>query len=68
LGFKHKKEYFNPSGNLKYSFINSSEDKTGFSSNLNFAETSGNYRYSFNATSRPKIMTMTLVLILKLLL
>jgi hypothetical protein len=44
-----KKNTYNLSGNLKYSFINSSEDKTGFSSNLNFAETSGNYRYSFGA-------------------
>jgi hypothetical protein len=44
-----KKNTYNLSGNLKYSFINAAEDKTGFSSNLNFAETSGNYRYSFGA-------------------
>jgi len=33
-------------GNVKYSFINDVEDKTGVYSTVSFAETSGNYRYS----------------------
>lgn len=33
-------------GNVKYSFINDIEDKTGLYSTVSFAETSGNYRYS----------------------
>ncbi len=41
-----KKNTYNLSGNFKYSFINSLEDKKGSYSTLNFAETSGNYRYS----------------------
>jgi hypothetical protein len=44
-----KKNTYNLSGNLKYSFINAADDKTGFSSTIDFAETSGNYRYSFGA-------------------
>ncbi|WET04459.1 DUF5916 domain-containing protein [Flavobacterium sp. YJ01] len=34
-------------GNVKYSFINDVQDKTGLYSTVTFAETSGNYRYSF---------------------
>lgn len=34
-------------GNVKYSFINDVQDKTGVYSTITFAETSGNYRYSF---------------------
>ncbi|MBC5838901.1 DUF5916 domain-containing protein [Flavobacterium muglaense] len=42
-----KKNTYNLSGNFKYSSINAIEDKTGYSTSLNFAETSGKYRYSF---------------------
>ncbi|HLF52145.1 DUF5916 domain-containing protein [Flavobacterium sp.] len=42
-----KKNTYNVSGNLKYSYVNAIEDKKGVSSTLNFAETSGKYRYSF---------------------
>ncbi|MET0759167.1 MAG: DUF5916 domain-containing protein [Flavobacterium sp.] len=42
-----KKNTYNLSGNLKYSYVNAIEDKKGISSTLNFAETSGKYRYSF---------------------
>ena len=41
-----KANTYNLSGNVKYSIINQTEDKTGVFSTINFAETSGNYRYS----------------------
>ncbi len=43
-----KKNTYNLSGDYKYSFINEigENNKTGFSTALNFKETSGNYRYS----------------------
>jgi hypothetical protein len=41
---------YNLSGDFKYSFLKAHQDeKTGFSSQLNFAETTGKYRYSFGA-------------------
>ena len=41
------KNTYNLSGNLKYSYINDTEDKKGVFYSLNFGETSGKYRYSF---------------------
>ncbi|WP_196849904.1 DUF5916 domain-containing protein [Flavobacterium sp. CG_9.10] len=41
------KNTYNLSGNLKYSYINDTEDKKGLFYSLNFGETSGKYRYSF---------------------
>ncbi|TDD78685.1 DUF5916 domain-containing protein [Flavobacterium caseinilyticum] len=40
-----KKNTYNLAGDFKYSYINSIEDKKGFSSQLNFSETSGKFRY-----------------------
>ncbi|MFV8440859.1 DUF5916 domain-containing protein [Flavobacterium sp. LB2P44] len=40
-----KKNTYNLAGDLKYSYINSTEDKKGISSQLNFSETSGKFRY-----------------------
>lgn len=39
------KNTYNLSGNLKYSYVNDMEDKTGVSTTLNLNETSGKYRY-----------------------
>lgn len=39
-----KKNTYNLSGNMKYSYINDAEIKQGISSNLEFSETSGKYR------------------------
>ena len=44
-----KANTYNLSGNVKYSTINDTEDKTGIYSTIGFAETSGNYRYSFGS-------------------
>jgi hypothetical protein len=41
------KNTYNLSGNLKYSYINDTEDQKGVFYSLNFGETSGKYRYSF---------------------
>ncbi|MFZ0596146.1 MAG: DUF5916 domain-containing protein [Flavobacterium sp.] len=41
-----KANTYNLSGNVKYSFINDIQDKSGVFSTLSFAETTGNYRYS----------------------
>ncbi|MDR7371818.1 DUF5916 domain-containing protein [Flavobacterium aquidurense] len=41
-----KANTYNLSGNVKYSIINQTEDKTGVFSTISLAETSGNYRYS----------------------
>ena len=40
-----EKNTYNLAGDFKYSYINSTEDKKGFSSQLNFSETSGKFRY-----------------------
>lgn len=40
-----EKNTYNLAGDFKYSYINSIEDKKGFSSQLNFSETSGKFRY-----------------------
>lgn len=45
-----KKNTYKLSGDFKYSYINefkNLDDKKGFNSSLNFAETTGKYRYSF---------------------
>ena len=42
-----KKNTYNLSGDLKYSYVNDLEDKKGIATTLNFSETSGKYRYSF---------------------
>lgn len=44
-----KANTYNLSGDFKYSIRNEREDKKGFSSQLNLAETTGNYRYSVGA-------------------
>ena len=44
-----KENTYNLSGNLKYSYVNKTEDKKGISTTLNFGETSGKYRYSFGS-------------------
>ncbi len=43
-----KKNTYNLSGDYKYSFINEliDDSKTGYSTSINFKETSGNYRFS----------------------
>ena len=41
-----KANTYNLSGNVKYSSINQTEDKTGVFSTIGFAETTGKYRYS----------------------
>ena len=41
-----RKNTYNLSGNLKYSYVNKTEDKKGMSTSLNFGETSGKYRYN----------------------
>ncbi|WP_394776061.1 DUF5916 domain-containing protein [Flavobacterium sp.] len=41
-----KANTYNLSGNVKYSLINDTTDKSGVFSTLSFAETTGNYRYS----------------------
>ena len=40
-----EKNTYNLAGDFKYSYINSTEDKKGFSSQLNFSKTSGKFRY-----------------------
>lgn len=47
-----KKNTYNLNGDIKYSYINENqnlENRKGYNSSLNFAETSGKYRYSFGA-------------------
>ncbi|MFW0738518.1 DUF5916 domain-containing protein [Flavobacterium sp. T12S277] len=44
-----KANTYSLSGNVKYSLINDSEDKSGLFSTIRFAETSGNYRYSIGS-------------------
>lgn len=41
-----KKNTYNLSGDIKYSFVNDVVDKKGFYTSLNLGETSGKYRYS----------------------
>jgi hypothetical protein len=41
-----KKNTYNLSGDLKYSYVNDAEDKKGVSSSINFGKTSGKYRYN----------------------
>jgi hypothetical protein len=45
-----KKNTYNLSGDLKYSYINDLEDKKGVSTSLNFGETSGKYRYNLGSS------------------
>ncbi|APD06222.1 hypothetical protein UJ101_00683 [Flavobacteriaceae bacterium UJ101] len=40
-----KENTYNLSGDFKYSYINDTENKTGYNTSLNFNETSGKYRY-----------------------
>ncbi|WP_264522823.1 carbohydrate binding family 9 domain-containing protein [Flavobacterium sp. N502536] len=44
-----KANTYSLSGNVKYSLINDTEDKSGLFSTIRFAETSGNYRYSIGS-------------------
>ena len=44
-----KKNTYNLAGDFKYSYVNSTIDKTGINSRLNFAETSGKFRHGFGA-------------------
>ncbi|MFV8354803.1 DUF5916 domain-containing protein [Flavobacterium sp. XS1P32] len=44
-----KKNTYNLAGDFKYSYVNSTIDKTGFNSRLNFAETSGKFRHGIGA-------------------
>lgn len=44
-----KKNTYNLSGDLKYSYLNDITAKKGFNSSLNIGETSGRYRYSLGA-------------------
>ncbi|SHG75176.1 Carbohydrate family 9 binding domain-like [Flavobacterium micromati] len=44
-----QKNTYNISGDFKYSHINSTEDKKGINSQLNFSETSGKFRYGVGA-------------------
>lgn len=44
-----KANTYNLSGNVKYSTINTEEDKRGMYATLSFAETAGKYRYSFGS-------------------
>ncbi|WP_395062700.1 DUF5916 domain-containing protein [Flavobacterium sp.] len=49
---KTKKNTYSLSGDYKYSYVNDYggfNNKKGYNSSLNFAETSGNYRYSFGS-------------------
>ncbi len=40
-----KKNTYKLSGDFKYSYVNDTEDKTGYNTSLYFDETSGNYRF-----------------------
>lgn len=44
-----KKNTYNLAGDFKYSYVNSTIDKTGINSRLNFAETSGKFRHEIGA-------------------
>lgn len=44
-----KANTYNLSGDFKYSQVHNEQQKNGYSTQLNFAETSGKYRYSFGA-------------------
>ena len=44
-----KKNTYNLAGDFKHSYVNSTIDKTGINSQLNFAETSGKFRHGLGA-------------------
>ena len=44
-----KKNTYNLAGDFKHSYVNSTIDKTGINSQLNFAETSGKFRHGIGA-------------------